>query len=101
MREQLLQTISQSAERMQRLVTDVLDLTRPRLRGMSLQLRRFDAVALAREVSAPMRPLLDSREQRLELDLPGNAVWVYGDHRRLEQALTNPVSNAHKFSPNG
>jgi signal transduction histidine kinase len=101
MREQLLQTISQSAERMQRLVTDVLDLTRSRLRGMSLQLRRFDAVALAREVSAPMRPLLDSREQRLELDLPGSAVWVYGDHRRLEQALTNLVSNAHKFSPNG
>jgi signal transduction histidine kinase len=28
-------------------------------------------------------------------------VWVYGDHRRLERALTNLVSNAHKFSANG
>jgi signal transduction histidine kinase len=101
MREQLLETISQSAERMQRLVTDVLDLARSRLGGMPLQLRRFDAVALAREVAAPLRSLVDSREQRLDLDLPSSPVWVYGDHRRLEQALTNLVSNAHKFSANG
>jgi signal transduction histidine kinase len=101
MREHLLRTISDSAERMQRLVTDVLDLARSRMGGMALQLRRFDAVALAREVAAPLRPLLDSRQQQLDLDLPGSPVWVYGDHRRLEQALTNLVSNAHKFSANG
>jgi two-component system sensor histidine kinase ResE len=101
LRQQLLQTISGSAERMQRLVTDVLDLTRARLGGMPLQLRRFDAVSLAREVARPLRPLLDSRKQRLDLDVPNTAVWVYGDHRRLEQALTNLVSNAHKFSHNG
>jgi len=99
LREQLLQSISQSAERMQRLITDVLDLARARLGGMQLQLRRFDATHLAREVAAPLRPLLDSRNQELELDLPAGPVWVYGDHRRLEQALTNLMSNAHKFSP--
>lgn len=101
LREQLLQSISQSAERMQRLVTDVLDLTRFRLSGMQLQLRRFDAVELAREIAAVLQPLLDSRQQRLDLDLPRTPLWVYGDHRRLEQALTNLLFNAHKFSANG
>jgi signal transduction histidine kinase len=98
LREHLLQSISQSAERMQRLVTDVLDLTRSRLGGMQLQLRRFDAADLAREVAASLKPLLENRNQRFELSVPERPVWVYGDHRRLEQALTNLVSNAHKFS---
>jgi signal transduction histidine kinase len=101
LREQLLQTISQSAERMQRLVTDVLDLTRFRLGGMPLQLRRFDANVLAREAAAPLMPLLDSRQQTLDLRLPSAPVWVYADHRRLEQALTNLLANAHKFSASG
>jgi signal transduction histidine kinase len=101
LREQLLQSISQSAERMQQLVSDVLDLTRSRLGGMQLQLRRFDAVDLARKVATSLQPLLDDRHQRFELDLPKRPVWVYGDHRRLEQALTNLVSNAHKFSHDG
>jgi two-component system, OmpR family, sensor histidine kinase BaeS len=101
LREQLLQSISQSAERMQRLVSDVLDLTRSRLGGMPLQLRRFNAADLAREVAAPLRPLVQGRGQKLELELPTGPVWVYGDHRRLEQALTNLVSNAHKFSHEG
>ena len=100
LREQLLQSISQSAGRMQRLITDVLDLTRFRMGGMQLQLRRFNAGLLAREVAAPLKPLLESRQQALELELPAAPVWVYADHRRLEQALTNLVSNAHKFSPN-
>jgi signal transduction histidine kinase len=101
MRTNLLQTISHNAERMQRLVTDVLELTRFRMRGLQLQLRRFDGAALARDIAASFNPMLQARGQVLELHAPKRALWVYGDHRRLEQAVTNLVSNAHKFSPDG
>jgi signal transduction histidine kinase len=100
-RTQLLDTIGTSADRMQRLVTDVLDLTRFRSGAMPLQLRRFAAPALARDCAAAMASLVRSRGQRVELDLPAAPVWVYGDHRRLEHALLNLLSNAHKFSPDG
>ncbi len=46
-----------------------------------------------------MASLLQAREQRLDLRVPDSPIWVYGDRRRLEQALLNLLSNAIKFSP--
>ena len=100
-RAQLLRTIEDSAERMQRLVADVLDLTRFRSGSIRLQLRRFDACALARHAAAAMTPLFRAKGQHLELALPSSPTRVYGDRRRLEQALLNLLSNAQKFSPDG
>ena len=84
---------------MQRLVTDVLDLARFRAGRIRLQARRFDASALARNAAVAIEPLLRSRGQTLVLEAPTSPVWVYGDHRRLERAPLNLLSNAHRFSP--
>jgi signal transduction histidine kinase len=100
-REHLLRSIEQSTDRMQQLVSDVLDLTRLRAGKVQLQLRRFDARTLARDATASLEPLLQHRGQHLKLEQPNAAIWVYGDRRRLERALLNLLSNAHKFSPEG
>jgi signal transduction histidine kinase len=100
-RARLLETIAASADRMQRLVTDVLDLSRFRSGGVSLQRRRFDASALARASAAAMEPLVKSRGQRVDVSLPPQPAWVYADRRRLEQVLLNLLSNAHMFSGDG
>jgi signal transduction histidine kinase len=100
-RERMLDTIARSAERMQRLVTDVLDLTRLRAGSLRLQARRFDGVTLARDAGAAVASLVRARGQHLDLKLPGTPIWVYGDRRRLEQVLVNLLSNANKFSPDG
>ena len=99
--ERLLLAIAQGAERMQRFVSDILDVAHFRNGNVHLQLRRFDARMLAREAAAGIAPLVTARSQRLDLLLPPTATWVYGDHRRLDQALVNLLANAHRFSPDG
>ena len=89
------------AKAMQRIVGDILDLARFRAGSVRLQLRRFDACELAAGVIRSVAPLADQRGQRLVLDGCHPAPTVYGDHRRLEQALLNLVSNAQRFSPDG
>ena len=94
-RENVLATIDRHAQRMQRLVDDTLDLTRFREGRISLQLRRFDAVELARSIVASFPP----RPGGIHVDAPHESVTVFGDRPRLEHALLNLVSNARNYSP--
>ncbi len=101
-RTSMLETIERNAERMQRLISDILDLARFRSGSIRLQLRRFDATELASSIVSAVRPLADQRGQTLEIDAPaGPGPHVFGDRQRLERALMNLVSNALKFSPDG
>ncbi len=100
-REALMATIERNADRIQRLVGDLLDLTRLRGGRVTLQLRRFDAAAMARATAGSVGPLAEAAKQSLVVSASITPLPVYGDHRRLEQALLNLVSNAQKFSPPG
>jgi signal transduction histidine kinase len=98
----MLETIDRNAARMQRLVDDILDLARFRSGAIRLQLRRFDATTLAETAIASVAPLAARSEQHIRLTAPSGAgPMVFGDHRRLERALVNIISNAQRFAPDG
>jgi signal transduction histidine kinase len=82
-------------------VADLLDLARFREGRIALQRRRFDAAELAREAAATIAPLFAEAGQALVVHPPRHPRAVFGDRRRLEQALLNLLSNAQKFSPPG
>ena len=100
-RQQLLSTIGRSADRMQRLLTELLDLARLRSGRAELAREALDARDVARDVAAAVEPMAAARSQRIHVELPEEAVRIVGDRRRLEQALLNLVANAQKFSPAG
>jgi signal transduction histidine kinase len=100
-RRTLVETIERNAERMQRVVGDILDLARFRTGSIALQLRRFDAVAMARDAIGSLEPVAASRALTVTLAAPHEPLRIFADHRRLEQALVNLLSNAVRWSPNG
>jgi signal transduction histidine kinase len=98
-RRTLVETIGRNAERMQRVVGDILDLARFRSGSISLQLRRFDAVAMATAAVASLEPVAAARGVTVGIDAPHHVLQVFGDRRRLEQAFVNLLSNALRFAP--
>jgi signal transduction histidine kinase len=100
-RQQLLGTIGRSADRMQRLLTELLDLARLRAGRVEMVRTAFDARELAREVAVAIEPMAAVRGQLVRLELGDGPLPVEGDRRRLEQALLNLAANAQKFGPSG
>lgn len=101
MKLRLLRNIKLSTDRMHELVTDLLDLARLRQDRLDLNVRSVDLEALVTGAVSLMRPLLDAREQRIDLVTPARAPVIPGDFRRLERVLLNILNNANKFAPAG
>jgi signal transduction histidine kinase len=95
-REEVVAETSAEAERMTRLVADLLFLSREEADAVEHAPVRLDAVA--RETVVRFRQL--APDHVLTLDAPEPLV-VLGDRDRLRQLLTNLIENAVRFTPPG
>lgn len=92
--------INSEADRLVKLVDDLLDLSRLESKRATLDLRPVDVGALVAHAVDKLQPLARTGGLTLDLhSLPG--VWVTADRDRLEQVLTNLIDNALKYTPAG
>jgi signal transduction histidine kinase len=96
-----LNVISRNVHRLNLLINDLLDLTRIDAGTLVLENDDFQVSDLLRDMSAMFDPILSRRNQRLTVQDGSSGRWLTGDRDRLEQVVTNLVTNASKFSPEG
>lgn len=84
------------AQRLNRIVHDLLDAARLSTGQFTLQRKPCDIVALAKEVVEQLRPV--ASHHTLALDMPDSAITGNWDSERLQQALGNLLDNAVKYS---
>jgi len=90
--------IDRQIGRMVRLVEDLLDVGRLQSGRLTLERETFDLVEMLHETRERMQLL--SEAHPIELDTP-DALPFFGDRSRVEQVVTNLVSNAIRYSPEG
>jgi signal transduction histidine kinase len=65
---------------------------------LDLHRTSLDVARLIAEVAGSLRPLIETKRQRLRLDLGEALPAVWADADRVTQILTNLISNAHKYT---
>ncbi len=86
----------QTVRRLTSLIEDVLDVSRIALGKLELARERFDLAAVAKDVIARHYDMALAAGCRVRLSVPDAVIGIW-DRVRVEQVLTNLLSNALKF----
>ncbi len=98
---QYLTTVERNADRLLRLVGDLLFTARVEAGQFTLQPEDVDLVAVVRAAEETARVAATTAGVQLQVQAPADRLVVAGDPVRLGQACDNLVSNAVKFTPAG
>ncbi|MDP9382380.1 MAG: ATP-binding protein [Chloroflexota bacterium] len=91
-----LQLMNRQVERLERLIADLLDVSRMETGQIPLEMLPFDLNSVVEEVIG--EAAIAARGLTLDYDKQSELLWVRGDSERIRQVLTNLLNNAVKYS---
>ncbi len=92
--------MKRQVHKLQRLVDDLLDLSRITRGKIVLAIEPHDLATIVAGAVETASPMFEAREQRVTLALPPDVI-VHADPGRLAQVFANLLVNAAKYSRNG
>ncbi|MFL5945728.1 MAG: ATP-binding protein [Gaiellaceae bacterium] len=92
--------VRRNAERLQRMVEELLFLSRVEAGGLPLDLCEIDVAEIARTAIGSAQPAAAAKSLTLNVDSPSSAV-TFADSSRIAQVFDNLIANAVKFTPAG
>ncbi len=93
--------IERQVQRLARMIDDLLDVNRISTGKIELRRESVTLRAVVEHAAETTRPLFEARRQDFSVSLPEDEVWIDADAARLEQALSNLLHNAAKFTGDG
>jgi signal transduction histidine kinase len=99
--QELLGIVKRNAERLVKLIDDLLDLSRIESGKVELRMTAVDLVGVITEVVKFLQPQIEAKAQHLAFDGRQTIPPVLGDAERIRQILINLLANAHKYTPHG
>jgi PAS domain S-box-containing protein len=90
-----------NAERLLKLVNDILDVSRLDTDTMRFEMERLESLEILNEIVEDMKAPIEKKELKFLTKIPNNLPNIMGDRHRLSQVLKNLLGNALKFTDNG
>jgi signal transduction histidine kinase len=100
-RRRFVETIRDNAGRMQRIVDDLLDLSRIESGGWRPNVTSVDMNAVVGEVFGAAQAAAEAKKLTLHADIPRDASRAHADATAFRQVLSNLVENAIRYTNTG
>jgi len=97
--QEFIHVIHSNIERMNRIVSDLLDVSRIEAGYIKLEMDVVSIQNIIKEVMQSMQTQIDKKHIKFHTNIPDAVPNVRGDHGRLVQIMANLVSNACKYTP--
>jgi len=98
---QFLQVIRNNVGRMDQLVQSLLDISRIESGRLKLEMGDVVPDSIVSEAVQAFEPTMSTKNQQIQVHIEPDLPTITGDRGRLLQVLTNLVSNANKYTPEG
>jgi PAS domain S-box-containing protein len=98
-KREMLATVNMDADRVTRLIQELLDVSRIDAGRLELRREEFDLAAMVEGIVGRFH--LQHDGHRFQIAFPDGFPRVYADPDKIEQVLTNLVENAVKYSDGG
>jgi signal transduction histidine kinase len=99
--QRFLGVIQRNVTRMSTLIDDLSDINRIESKRMTLEPEAFPLEEVIAEVVGSFSEAITAKKQALRVAMPEALPDVYADRTRTAQVLSNLLSNAHKYTPEG
>ncbi|MBI2561852.1 MAG: HAMP domain-containing histidine kinase, partial [candidate division NC10 bacterium] len=99
--QRYLTRIKNNTDRLVRLITDLLDLSRIEAGRIELHRTAVPVAEIMQEVAESLRPMAVQKGVELAVVPVGSPLLVFADRDKLQQILINLVENAVKFTSSG
>jgi signal transduction histidine kinase len=101
MAQKALEMMDRQLRQMVRLVDDLLDVSRITTGKLAVRKSVIEVQAAIRDAVETVRPFIEMRNHRLEIQVPPEPIAVEGDRTRLAQVFANLLHNAAKYTEPG
>ncbi|MGB8657319.1 MAG: PAS domain S-box protein [Candidatus Zixiibacteriota bacterium] len=92
---------SRNVDRLVRIINDFLDISKMEAGKMQLRFERIDLAEIAEGTLSTFALPAQKKSMKLEKSISSGIPKILGDHDKLSQVLSNLVSNAVKYGPEG
>jgi len=93
--------IQESADRLLKLISEILTLSQLESGKVNLQYQQADAGALVKSVAESLKVVAAKKKQEIRIDIPLLLPQMSLDMQRIERVVSNLITNAHKYTPEG